>query len=486
MLKTGSGSIGTILSWVIVTKIIAAVNGSTGVGLFSILRQTNLTVFGLLTLQGTIAFVQGLASRRGDEDKARYQVSVASLYVLSGLGGALTLWIAAPWLSVTLLSRRDLTGIYLIRGLIGPVLFSIGTTYFGAILNSYHALGRLALGQLLGAAAGAVVAFPLLTLLGGQSGLLAILWITTSASLVASAIFVWRAGWLAPLCANWKMVWHAPSVRHFLNFSMVMTAAGFTTTGTLLLLRTFFVHYGGLQQAGFFDAAWTISYAYLTIALTSVGTYLLPALAHTDDAQTRSILIANVLRVVTFVVVPMTATVIVFKPWIISLLYTRQFFPCLNIMVWFLLGDYLKASSWVFGTAMQAFADLRAYFWSEIISDASLAAGTAVSLFVFHRVGGVGVCYLVLYAAYLVFCFVHLGRSFHLRIPPRQIRVWAAGYLILVVLGAVSWTSTEVRLTDIVLLITLVGGYLWASTRAPERRMAIEWVKGQLPHARTT
>ena len=283
ILKTGSGTIGTVLFGILTTKIIAVFTGPSGIGLFSLLRQTQQTLTGLATMQGNTALVQGLSSR--DESvKSAYAGTVAVLFILIGAVVCLALWFLSPDLAVMILNRKDAQAVWLIRGLIPSILSASAVMYLGSLLNSFRAIGRLAFVQLLSSAGGAAAAYPLVVWVGTPWGLLFVLWTMSGIGLLAGILFTWRGGWLAPMFRNLFKLWNGDSARYFIKFAGITIITGLLGTGTVLFIRTLFVHHGGLAEAGIFDAAWTLSAAYLMILLSSLGTYYTPVLAATVDA----------------------------------------------------------------------------------------------------------------------------------------------------------------------------------------------------------
>ena len=279
---------------------------------------------------------------------------------------------------------------------------------------------------------------------------------------------------------SWRRIWSEKSARQFLQYAGTTTLAGLVTTGTVLAMRILFVRHGGMQEAGLFDVAWTLTHTYLMIALTSLGAYYLPTLAGTSDPEARTVLISQVLRTVMLFTVPLIAMVIIFKPWVIHLLYTKEFLPSLSIIQWLLLGDYFKATSWVLATTMLAYADLRTFFWSELVANVGMLGGTWLSLFVFNRPSGVGVTYLLLYLFYLLFCYGYVRRHFHYRISSQQIGVWAAGVVVLALVSLLVWDSSVVYGSTVVVTFILLIAFGWLATSHKERLLAFQWARGWL------
>src|SRR3954454_4308119 len=105
VLKTGSGTVGFLLFGVLATKIMAVILGPSGIGLYSLLRQTVEFSKGLGTLGGETALVQGLASRKG-ETQDNYLVTAFWVFVLGALLTVTIMLSFAPWLLPRMLDRR--------------------------------------------------------------------------------------------------------------------------------------------------------------------------------------------------------------------------------------------------------------------------------------------------------------------------------------------------------------------------------------------
>ncbi|MFC4769939.1 hypothetical protein [Effusibacillus consociatus] len=475
-LKTGGGSVAAILFGVIATKVIAVVSGPAGVGLFSLLRQTQQTLVGLATMQGNTALVQGLSTRE-DSSQTRYIVTVASLFVLMTGTISLIVWFAAPRLANLILDRADVQSVWLIRGLIPSILFAAAVIFLGGLLNSYRALGRLALVQVFSSAVAAITAFPLVVLVGNPWGLLLLLWVTSFTGLMAGFGFVWRGGWLSPLFANWRRLWDRDAALYFLKFAGVTILTGLIGTGTLLLVRAMFVRHGGLTGAGIFDVAWTLNSTYLMILLGSLGTYYMPVLSATKDIEGRSALIAQVFRIMLILVVPLITVMILGKSAVISLLYTKEFFPALEIIQWMLLGDYLKAIAWVLATPMLAYGDMRMFFKTEFLWNMGMAIGAWLALFVFGQIWIVGIVFVVLYVIYLAFCYWYSKTRHGLRLTIREKSTWIFGLILIIIASALSWNEQSIDWMKVVLFTCILGGFVLSGTAKSERNSLVHYLK---------
>ena len=82
------------------------------------------------------------------------------VFVLGALLAAAVLLVFAPWIALWVLDRDDGQATSLVRWLALPVALGIASTYLNGVLNCFRAIGVLALLQILGAAALALLVYP--------------------------------------------------------------------------------------------------------------------------------------------------------------------------------------------------------------------------------------------------------------------------------------------------------------------------------------
>src|SRR5512133_2560161 len=114
--------------------------------------------------------------------------------------------------------------------------------------------------------------------------------------------------------------------------SGVMLVAGVVTTGTQFFISWLVAKRMGLAQAGQFWTAWTLSMAYVTLVLGSLGTYYMPSLSRLSDPEDRRALIRNYLRLSLIAMPLLVSLVIVFKPWVIRGMFSSALLPALQVM----------------------------------------------------------------------------------------------------------------------------------------------------------
>lgn len=431
--KSSSGMFATLLSAAVAVKVIALVAGPAGVGLFSLLRQTQQTAAIIGSLGGQAAIVQVLASQDAGKRAASYVSVLRAVLLCSVL--VCCLLVASAGLLAPLILGSGESYVTLLRLLAIPAVLGSATLFFSGVINSERAVGALAVVQISAGLTLAMAAYPLSR---GAQGPAFVLLLTLSglAGLLAALFFCWKNGWLAPLAQLLRRGGGA-SMRPFLKIGGTTLLTGLMSTGTVLAVRALVGKHMGLHGAGLFDAAWTLSMTYVMLILSSFSTFYLPTLSaiQSGDPQ-RKHLIEQVFRFATYASIPLVGTVMLLRPWIIELLYSQQFVPAAGMMRWMLLGDYLKITAWVLAMPMLAFADMRTFFLSELVWNTGFLTGVALLLAGGGGLEYIGLLFFALYAGYLLFSYQYSARRYQFTIPKTTGAAWLAG---LALLGLLAW-----------------------------------------------
>ncbi len=468
--KTGSGSVASLGLGMIAVKIMAVILGPSGVGLFSLLRQTQQTALTVAVLNGQMAVVQGVASREG-RARDEYLSTVLWIQVVIGATVSFVLLVFAPQITRWVISQTDPKTVEMIRWLSLTIILGVIHTYLTSLLNGYRAIGRVALVQVSNFGMMALLAFPAAWLM--KAGYpIAFTWLLTASTFTAAGLSFWfalRSGWLAWLREGMRRNFSRPAAQHFFYLAGTMLITGFIGAGVPLAVRALVAHQFGLHGAGIFDVAWTLSMAYVTLILTSFSTYYLPTLSQTVDPGARVDLIRRVLRLAMLLMVPLVVTVITLKPLVVKLLYSGEFLPALQIMRWMLIGDYFKVVSWVFSFTMIAYADMKTFFWTEVLWGGLTLGCALLVLQGLNSLQGIGVNFLALYVAYLAYTLFYVRRRHHLILDRPVVLQWLVGLVLVIGASVQTWNETQVQWATAGLWISVALGSSWFALSNAER-----------------
>ncbi len=417
LVTTGGGTIAGQILGLIVNKILAQTLGATGVGFYSLIRQVQDTGTAVGVV-GTGGLVQGLAARQGAARRRLFRAAIA----LSAIGIVVTVGILVLFpvkVAGALFDRNDQATVQTVMLCALTVALAIGNALLGAAINAVRAIGALVLISVGAAAVIAVLAYPVAQAAIDDPRMLVVLIAAPLLLQILAAFFVLqRLGWWQSLRGEGDAAPRAAEFRYFAGFfgmNLVLTAAN---VATMLFVRATIVHAGGLATAGLFAAGWGIGMQTMALVLSSFGTYVLPTLAASSADERRKHL-QDAATLVLCATIPMLTGLIVFKPLVMRALFSAQFLPAVSLLQWLLIGNYLKAISWVMAIPLLAAADLRRYFTLELGWFAVFAPLALLGIENGYGIDSVGFAFFIAYAVYLIagawFTRVRFGFVMHRR-----------------------------------------------------------------------
>jgi enterobacterial common antigen flippase len=466
--KVGAATVAGLIGWMVGGKILALELGAAGVGVFGILRQLlqNLTL--LSTCNGSTALVQGLSSH-GPETRTGYVASVGTLFLIGASSVAVVLTVGAPWLGPWLVPHPQAPA--MVRWLAVAVLATTAQSFFTGLLNGHRAVGALVRSQLLAPLAVLAIAFPVVRLVQQGAAAGYVLMLAAPGTVVALAAWSHcrKSGWVVKLeRARFSRI----HVRHFLTMSSVLLATGLLSTGTQYFQARFVAAQLGLEQAGLYWVAWTLSMSYVTVLLGSYATYYMPSLSALRTRADRNALIRDYLWLALCVMPVVVAAVVVVKPLVVEVLFSRTLLPALDVMRWMLVGDLFKGVAWVLSFPMLAFAEMRWFFWTEAAFNLVLAGSSALWLIFGGGIEQLGVLFMCMYAVYLVAMAAYVRRVHGLRLRRVELGAFAAGLVLVVLMSLLTWHDVRIQFVPVAAFAACGAVFLYGMRRASSLRGA--------------
>ncbi len=362
MMIIGSTQVVNIALSIFRQKILAVLLGPNGIGLLSLYTS----------LQGLVAQVAGLGMQNSgvreiaaarDDAEALSRVKRVLLLAHLAQGG---LAMACVWF------LRDQIAEWLFQdpayatnvGLVGiAILLALLAAAHTALLQGLRRIGDLGRVTVLGAFAATVVGLAAVLTLG-QAGLIWFVLAQPLFNLIAARWFVGRvpqAAAPAPRLRDTPSIW-LPMAR--LGFAFML--GGLMTTATLLVVRGQITQNLGLEAAGQFAAAWGITMTYVGFLLSSMSADYYPRLTEVIADKPAAVALMNDQAQLGLAIGgPVLLVLIGWAPWVISLLYSREFSPAVELLQWQSVGNIFKLASWSLSFSVVAAAKAKTYVLLE-------------------------------------------------------------------------------------------------------------------------
>jgi enterobacterial common antigen flippase len=314
--------------------------------------------------------------------------------------------------------------------------------FASALLNVLGAIGRLAILSVIASAAMAVGAWPAAHVFarGQQSALVALLILSSAVSAMAAlaALFRFR-GRLEEWFRGPGQWWSGAAAYSFGMTSAALLVSGLAASGTLLAVRKHIILTQGLSITGQFDAAWGLSMNQVTLVLSSLQTYYLPAVARSRSTSERDGHISSVLTVAALAAAGAIAGIAVLKPWLLTIFYSAAFQPATAYLRWTLLGDYLKVTSWILSIPILAAGDMKIFLAADLAAYGvfvTVAMGLAPAL---TAASSAAIGFVAMYAVHMLLCAIYLWGKMHFVPTRRALAAWVFGLSVVMAASVLTW-----------------------------------------------
>jgi polysaccharide transporter, PST family len=182
--------------------------------------------------------------------------------------------------------------------------------------------------------------------------------------------------------------------------AMALTSAACVPVSHILVRN----HLGetlGWAAAGYWEAMWRLSAAYLMLVTTTLSVYYLPKLSELKDPNDIKKEIIQGYKIILPVAAVCGVVIYLLRDMIIGILFTKDFTPMRELFAWQMLGDTLKIGSWILAYLMLGKAMIKLFMLSEIIFATGFVVLTWVST-AMMGLKGVAVAHAANYGMYWI------------------------------------------------------------------------------------
>jgi PST family polysaccharide transporter len=363
----GGASAINIFVGIIKVKFLALALGPTGVGLMGIyqnLMRMATTISGCGLENSGVRQIAASADAEERFAATRRALWVGSIFL--GTLGMTALWLFRSKISLWVFDSADKETEIGWLGL-GVLLALIAGSRM-ALLRGVRRYADIAWITIVGALVSAVVGIAMVSQFG-EGGLVWFVISVPAVTALVSAHYVSKLPRLYP-SADWESLRNQWLSMIRLGFPFM--AATVMALMTQLAVRSIVLRELGIDDAGFFQAAWAISVTYIGVVLAAMGTDYYPRLtAKINDHATAKKLANEQTEVAVLLAGPMLLAMIILAPWVIRLLYASEFEPSAAVLRWQVIGDVLKVASWPMGFILLAKGRGPIYFICEFSWNAS-------------------------------------------------------------------------------------------------------------------
>ncbi|MAK50896.1 O-antigen translocase [Marinobacter sp.] len=302
------------------------------------------------------------------------------------------------------LNDRSLGGVFL--WFAATLVLFVFNTLCLAILNGKKEIHRYVIANI----AGSLFALAITTVMAIQFGLygaLVSLAIYQSLTFFVTLFLTWRAKWFRLSYLVGPV--DTQVAKNLAKYTaMALTAAACLPVSHILIRN----HLGttlGWDAAGYWEAMWRLSAAYLMLVTTTLSVYYLPRLSEIDNPLDLKKEILQGYKIILPFAAACGLVVYLLRDLVIRILFTEEFAAMDRLFGWQMLGNTLKIGSWILAYVMLGKAMTRMFILTEVVFSGLFVVSV---IFYTHFFGlvGVSIAYASNYAIYwLVMIFMIRG-----------------------------------------------------------------------------
>ena len=345
-------------------KVVAVLLGPAGVGIIG-LYMSATGLLGAVTSMGLSgSAVRAIARAEGQGDPLAAARAIRMLRRLCWATGVLG-WVATAALAVPLSQGlfKSNQHVWALALLGSSLLINSISSGQQALLQGLRRIGDVARVQVAAAVVNGVVTIVLYAALREQ-GIVPVLVANAAVTLACS----W---WFARQIAvpEVEMDWRAAvaEARPMLALGAAMMWSGVLSLLLDLFTRTLISRQFGVESAGLYQAAWTLSGLFAGFVLGAMGTDFYPRLTAAIHDRGSAIRAVNEqTEIGLLLALPGLLATLALAKWMIWILYSSEFAPAADILAWMLVGVFGRVLSWPLGYIQLALGAGRWFFATEV------------------------------------------------------------------------------------------------------------------------
>ncbi len=306
------------------------------------------------------------------------------------------------WLAEWFLKDKDYADVFVWFSV--TLIFFVFNALLLAILNGKKEIHRYVVANI----AGSMFAFIVTTVM--------VIYLELYGALVALAIYQSLAFFITAFLvskAEWFKVAYFFGAVDFLalkglaKYTIMALTTGLCVPLSHILIRKHIGETIGWNEAGYWEAMWRLSSAYLMVVTTTLSVYYLPRLSELKDAREIKKEVLQGYKIILPVAALCGFLVYLMRDLIIHLLFSEQFSGMNVLFGWQMVGDTLKIGSWLLGCVLIAKAFFKIYIVSEILFSIFFYAAIYF-LSGIYGVESTAISYAISYAFHLLGMFLSL------------------------------------------------------------------------------
>lgn len=195
-------------------------------------------------------------------------------------------------------------------------------------------------------------------------------------------------------------------IKNVLKISAASLISGVAQQLSFLIIRKITIDNFGLFGNGIYQSIIGISLSYFGFIFSTLFIYTFPKVSGLQEKSEIVNELNDNLRYVCFLIVPLVCFLIIFKGFIIELLYSSKFAEAAFLYKYQFFGDFLKSVSWVLGIWLIPKSKIKIFLILEFILNLNYILAYYIIIQFNKNIEAVAIAYVFTYIVHLVLNFI--------------------------------------------------------------------------------
>ncbi|AWJ98878.1 O-antigen translocase [Escherichia coli] len=191
--------------------------------------------------------------------------------------------------------------------------------------------------------------------------------------------------------------------KELFNYIFMALTSALAMPIALLVMRNLMIQKLGWEATGQWQAVWKISETYLSVLTIALSTYYLPRLSAIESRLLKREVNSTALVFIPIAIM-LAFGIFIFKDYIISILFTREFLEARDLFAIQLIGDVLKIASWLYAFPMLSRGMTKWFISTEVFFSLSLIILSYLFINLYGLIGA-NMAYATNYFFYFIVVF---------------------------------------------------------------------------------
>ena len=349
----------------ITSKFIALFVGPAGMALVGNFRNFLSSTQAVATLGFETGIVKYVAEYKNNQDYLKKIIATITIFLLGfSILISAVIFFCADFLNLQIFGLSHQYS-FVFKALSAALPFYVCSLFLIAIINGLGCFKKVIFINCIGYIIGLFISILIIYYLKTEGALLAII-ITPSLLFFVSLYYINNE--IAILRYIKFSFFDASILKKFSSYSVMIFVSSIIGPLVLLAIRNNFIEKIGINEAGFWEAISRISSYYMLFITTILSLYFLPKLSESKSVQATNQLFWKYFKTILPLFGFGLIIVYFIRFYIISILLTKEFLPTEKLFFYQLLGDFLRAASYVLAFQFYAKKMTTAFVISELLS----------------------------------------------------------------------------------------------------------------------